>query len=188
MKFSCIVMDVPWKYNNVNTGGTFKSGANHKYPTLSLEELENLKSYLENVMETNCVLFFWVTNPMLQEGLHLVKHYGFKYKTLLTWVKTNTNSLGYWYRGNTEHLILGIKGKNIKAFHSQEINVFHAEPREHSQKPIKSYELIEEGIKSIPNCKTLEIFARRQYKDWTCIGLDLDGLDVNDALEMIYQK
>ena len=188
MKFDCIVIDPPWQYRKKETGGTLQSGASQKYSTLSLKELKDLSSLIKQVSKPNCVMFLWVTNPMIQEGLELLEIYGFEYKTLITWVKGNTFGLGYWYRGNTEHMILGTKGK-IKAFHSQEINVFHSDIREHSQKPIKSYELIEQGIKSIDkNCKVLEIFARRQYKDWICIGYDIDGLDVHDSLELISKK
>lgn len=186
MKFDVIVMDVPWQYNNKNTGGTLLSGSDKKYPTMSLKQLEDLKSYLNKVMKDNCVIFFWITNPFLEEGLHLVKHYGFKYKSLITWVK-NGKGLGYWYRGNTEHMIVGIKGK-LKAFHSQNINVFHADTKQHSQKPMKSYELIMDAVRTIPDCKVLEIFARKQYRDWVCIGYDLDGLVVEDALEAVLQK
>ena len=187
MKFDVIVLDPPWEYRNLHVGGTSTSGASEQYPTLSFKELKGLAPLIKKVSEKDCCMFLWVTNPMLQEGLELLKEYGFEYKTIITWVKSNTKSMGYWYRGNTEHMILGVKG-NIKAFHSQEINVFHSEIRQHSQKPMKSYELIEEGIRSIKNCKTLEIFARRYYKDWICIGYDLDGLDVYDALSQVLKK
>jgi N6-adenosine-specific RNA methylase IME4 len=187
MKFDCIILDPPWQYDNKNTGGSLISGADKKYPTLSFNKLLWLSEPIQNVSKKDCVIYLWVTNSMLQEGLELLESYGFEYKTLITWVKQNGKGMGFWYRGNTEHMILGIKG-NIKAFHSQQINVFHSLTREHSQKPIKAYELIEEGTKSIKDCKTLEIFARRQYKDWTCIGYDLDGIDVFDSLEIVAKK
>lgn len=183
MKFDCIVADPPWSYDNKKTGGTLKSSADQKYQTLSFNELLWLSEPIQKVSKQDCCIFLWVTNPFLQEGLELIKEYGFEYKSLITWVK-NGKGMGFWYRGNTEHIILGIKG-DIKPFHSQEINVFHAETKQHSEKPLKSYELIEQGTKSIKNCKTLEIFARRYYKDWTCIGYDLDGSNITDALQRI---
>lgn len=181
-------MDCPWSYFNKRTGGSLKSGSSQKYRTLSMDDLRDLKSLIKNITEKDVVLFLWVTNPMLQEGLELCKLYGFEYKTLITWVKENCKGLGYWYRGNTEHIILGIKG-TISAFHSQQINVFHAPLRDHSRKPTKSYELIEEGTKNIPNLKILEMFARRKYpnKNWTCIGYDIDKLDIKDSLKNLYK-
>lgn len=188
MRFDCIVIDPPWKYRNVNTGGTLISGSDKKYPTLSFKELQDLQQLIHRVSNSDAIIFLWVTNSFLREGLQLIDDYGFEYKTLITWVKNiNGKGLGYWYRGNTEHMILGVKG-NIKAFHSQNINVFHSDIKQHSQKPIKAYELIDDATRTIKNCKTLEIFARKQYKDWTCIGYDLDGLDVYDALDQIANK
>lgn len=183
MKFDCLVIDPPWQYDNIRTGGTLKSGAEQKYQTLSLYDIMELAPLIQSVTKDNCIIFLWVTNSFLKVGLNLIESYGFDYKTLITWVK-NGKGLGFWYRGNTEHIILGVKG-DIKPFHSQEINVFHADTKQHSEKPLKSYELIEQGTKSIKKCKTLEIFARRYYKDWTCIGYDLDGSNITDALQRI---
>lgn len=188
MKFNVIVLDPPWEYRNLHVGGTSKSGASKQYPTLSFKELKGLAPLIKNVCEKDCCMFLWITNPMLREGLELLKEYGFEYKTIITWVKNmNGKGMGYWYRGNTEHMLLGVKG-NIKAFHSQEINVFHSEIRQHSQKPVKSYELILEGTRTIKNCKTLEIFARKYFRDWICIGMDLDGLDIRCSLEQISRR
>lgn len=186
MRFDCIVIDPPWQYRNKNTGGSLISGADKKYPTLSFIELLNLQESIHRISKANSIMFMWITNPFLREGLSLLEAYGFEYKTLITWVK-NGKGLGHWYRGNTEHLLVGIKGE-VKAFHSQNINVFHADTREHSQKPIKAYELIDDATKTISNCKTLEIFARKHYRDWICIGLHLDGLDVFDALDQIASR
>lgn len=186
MQFDCIVIDPPWQYNNKNTGGTLISGSDHKYRTLSFKELKSLWYLITQVSKKDCILYLWVTNSFLREGLDLVEEYGFEYKTLITWVK-NGKGLGYWYRGNTEHMILATKGK-LKAFHSQNINVFHEDTKQHSQKPMKSYELIMDAVSTISDCKVLEIFARKQYRDWVCIGYDLDGLVVEDALEAVLHK
>ena len=36
------------------------------------------------------MLFLWVTFPNLQEGLDVIKEWGFEYKTLgFSWIKTN---------------------------------------------------------------------------------------------------
>src|SRR6187549_3462787 len=116
MKFDVVVIDPPWKYNKKETGGTLTSGAATKYPVLSFKELVELHPLITKISKDDSVIFLWVTNPFIKEGLSLVDWYGFEYKTLITWVKTSTFGLGYWYRGNTEHIILGTKGKNIKPF------------------------------------------------------------------------
>ena len=56
---------------------------------------------ISKITEPDCVCFLWVTNPLLPEGLQLLKGWGFEYKTMLTW-KKNTGT-GYWFIGRTEH-------------------------------------------------------------------------------------
>jgi N6-adenosine-specific RNA methylase IME4 len=182
-------MDPPWSYTNKRTGRTLVSGSEQHYATLSIEELMDLKPYLDKITKDDAVIYLWVTNPFIQEGLELVRHYGFDYKTLITWVKSNGNSkgLGFWYRGNTEHMIFGIKG-SVEPFRSQQINVFHSPIKEHSVKPLKSYELIEQASRTIPNLKILEIFARRYRFEWTTIGMDLDGVDIRESLKRLASR
>ena len=189
MKFNCIVIDPPWSYNNKRTGGSFVSGSEQHYDTLTVDELMDLKPYIDQITKDDCVIYLWVTNSFLREGLDLLEHYGFDYHTLLTWVKSSGNSkgLGYWYRGNTEHIMLGSKG-NMPAFRCQEVNVFHSPTKGHSIKPAKSYELIEKATKVIPNLRILEIFARRYRKNWITIGYELDGLDIRDSLKRVYKS
>jgi N6-adenosine-specific RNA methylase IME4 len=184
MKFNVLVMDCPWQYTNQRTGNTLTSGASQQYQTLSMNELMDLKPYIDQVTKQDAIIYLWVTNPFLKEGLSLLDHYGFEYKTMLTWVKSNSVGLGYWYRGNTEHILFGTKG-NVKPFRCQEINVFHAPIKGHSVKPVKSYEMIDEATKNIPDRRILELFARRYKQGWTTIGYDLDGIDIKQSLKRL---
>ena len=36
-----------------------------------------------------------------------------------------------------------------------------------------------------PTQTKLELFARRHRPGWTCLGNELDGLDIRDALEQL---
>lgn len=189
MKFNVLVIDPPYSYTNVRTGHTLVSGSAQQYQTLSIQELLDLKPYIDDITKKNAIIYLWVTNPFLPKGLELVEHYGFEYKTLLTWVKSNGNSrgLGFWFRGNTEHIIFGVKG-DIKPLRCQEINVFHSPIRDHSMKPTKSYELIDEATKNIPDRRILELFARRYKLGWTTIGSDLDGIDIKESLKRLIKS
>lgn len=107
--YNTIYADPPWSYNNKNTGGSLKSGASAKYPTLSLAEIKAMQLPLEK----DAVLFLWATVPLLPEAFEVMKAWGFQYKTMLTWRKIMSLGMGYWYRGQCEHLLFGTRGELI---------------------------------------------------------------------------
>jgi N6-adenosine-specific RNA methylase IME4 len=88
-KYQIIYADPPWQYHE---GRIWVDGsAEAEYPTMSIEELEKLP--IKDLADKNCVLFMWVTFPMLKEGLDLMESWGFKYKTCgFCWIKTNPKS------------------------------------------------------------------------------------------------
>ena len=181
MKFNVLVADPPWSYNNKKTGGNHKSGSIQKYKTMSRRQLIDLQDLIEDVTTNDCVCFLWVTNPMLYDGLQILGNWFFEYKTMVTWVKSNHFGMGYWFRGNTEHILVGAREK-AKPLRCQKINVFTCSPNGHCVKPYMAYALIEEATKNIPNRKILELFARKQYKDWTCIGEEITGNNIRKDL------
>ena len=184
MKFNVLVADCPWSYNNRKTGGSHKSGAVQKYETMTRDELIHLYKLIDGITTDDCVCFLWTTNPMLPDGLMVLGNWNFQYKTMVTWVKSNHFGMGYWFRGNTEHIIVGAR-KKAKPLRCQKINVFTCSPNGHSVKPYMAYELIEESTKNIENRKVLELFARKQYKDWTCIGKELTGNSIKKDLNTL---
>ena len=174
--YKLILADPPWTYRNKNTGGSMKSGASAKYDTLTVEEIMNLKV----PSDKNCVLFLWVTVPMLIEGLQVMHAWKFKYKTMITWRKIMSLGMGFWFRGQTEHILVGIKG-NIKAFRLQEANFIQAKALKHSHKPEESYNLIERATKALS--PKLELFATKERDGWDCIGYEINGKDIKEILK-----
>ena len=115
-KYHIIYADPPWSYNaRSNTSTKFGGGAMGHYPTMSLQNIKDLP--IQNICEENCVLFLWVTFPKLQEGLDVIKAWGFTYKTLgFSWHKLNKdNSLffgvGSYTKSNCEVCLFATKGK-----------------------------------------------------------------------------
>lgn len=54
------------------------------------KDIQNLP--IQKFCANNCVLFLWVTAPCLEEGLELIKKWGFTYKTKgFCWVKKIKN-------------------------------------------------------------------------------------------------
>jgi len=143
-----------------------KSGASQKYSTMSLNEIKNIP--VQNIADKNSVLFLWATVPLLPEALEVINAWGYKYKTSLFWRKIMSLGMGFWFRGQVEILLMGIKG-NIKAFRLQRVNFIQSKVRKHSQKPDEFYELIE-MINLEPK---IELFARNKRKGWDSWGNEL---------------
>jgi N6-adenosine-specific RNA methylase IME4 len=193
LKFNVLYVDPPWRYKKPQTGGSLTSGASQQYLTLSIEELKNLP--IDKITENNCILFLWVTNPFIREGLELVEAWGFEYKTMLTWIKRNYG-LGYYFRSKTEHLLLATKG-NIRAFRSERTNIIKSNiVYKHSEKPEIVREIIDEITQNnLQNPKKLEVFARKDVycfiddkSDWTFIGNEIDKKDVRQAIEELSKE
>lgn len=186
MKFNLIYADPPYSFSNKRTGGSHKSGASQKYPTIDFHDLLELP--IQSICENDAVLFQWATVPMLQEALDIMRAWGFHYKTSLFWNKFNRLGMGYWFRNQVEILLLGTKGK-IPAFRSNRQNLIQDIVRGHSEKPECFRKLIEDVTdESFPKDvgrKKIELFARREIPGWFCIGNEIDGRDIKHTLELL---
>lgn len=185
-KYNVIYADPPWEYDNtsVKADGTGKEiSIDNRYELMTLENLKNFP--LNDIIEKDCVLFLWATNPLLPEALELLKAWGFKYKTMLTWKKTSCS--GYWFMGITEHILFGVKG-NVKAFRSGLLNFHECKSGNHSQKPHHFRELISKAVSnSFVELKKLELFARSRnnmFPDYEYEGWDVYGNEVNNSIEI----
>lgn len=52
----------------------------------------------------------------------------------------------------------------------------------HSKKPDIVRERIVELVGDI---QCIELFARKQYEGWVCLGNEIDGMDIRDAIEKV---
>ena len=104
---------------------------------------------------------------------------------MLTWHKKNSKGMGYWFRGYTEHILLGTKG-NVRAFKNLSPNIYESNRGQHSQKPDYFRQLISEAVKSsFPEPKKLELFARSRegfFPDIEYEGWDVFGNEVNNSI------
>lgn len=172
-KYNILYVDPPWQYNNKNTGGSMNSGASCKYETLSLEQLKSINLPTE---KDSC-LFLWCPVPIIEYGLELLKTWEFKYKTAIFWNKIGRLGMGYWFRGQVEILLFGIKG-SIKAFKCQELNIINHKVLKHSEKPEIFRQLIDKATINITNPKKVELFAKKYSDNWDCYGLELNNYDI----------
>lgn len=182
-KYQIIYADPPWQYSSKELYGDkicgYKNGQRKRfasleriYNTMSLGEINNLP--VKAITDTDCALFLWVTDSHLKEGISVIEHWGFKYKTIaFVWVKkykTGTTVLNFapWTLKSTEICLLGIKGKMSqykKANNIQQLVI--AERTEHSKKPDEVRNRI---IDLFGNLSQIELFARQRADGWDCWG------------------
>ena len=155
--YQVIVIDPPWETMYNPTGR--RGGA--KYPTMTEIEIKDIKLPADK----DCVLWLWTTNKFLHEAFHILEYWGFQYKNIFTWVKSQLG-LGDWGRTQTEHILLGVKGKPLVDFKNQK-NIIIADRKGHSEKPDKFYKMVE---KCCFGKARLDYFARKQRKGWSSYG------------------
>jgi N6-adenosine-specific RNA methylase IME4 len=160
--YQCIVIDPPW---NETGGGKIKRGADRHYPLLKTPQIPVVirKSGMFNPAD-NCHLYLWVTNNFLKDGLWVMEQLGFRYVTMVTWAKDRIG-LGQYFRGQTEHMLFGVRGRLPAQIRTQ-TTLVSAPRRRHSEKPVEAFNVIE---KVSPGPR-LEMFARADRSGWDVWG------------------
>ena len=153
----------------------------NRYSTLGLEDIKALP--VDQVTGERCHLYLWVPNALIEEGLQVMKAWGFKYKSNIVWQKIRKDGepdgrgVGFYFRNTTELILFGVKGKNVRTLKPgrTQVNVIKSRKREHSRKPDEQYQIIE-------NCSWgpyLELFARGKRKNWTVWGDQSDFYSID---------
>jgi N6-adenosine-specific RNA methylase IME4 len=88
--------------------------------------------------------------------------------------------MGRLFRQTHEICLIGTRGKIYKQLaNKSQRSVGFAENLRHSAKP----EDLQDSLEIMfPKARKLELFARRIRPDWTCLGNEIDGKDIRDAL------
>ena len=184
-KYQIIYADPPWTFRTYSEKGKEKKSPELHYDCMSLKDIYDLP--VKDIADENCILFLWVTNPLLQEGLETIRKWGFVYKTVgFSWYKKNKKAdsffygLGYWTRANAELCLLATKGnpsRESRGVH-QVINdeLWDTEQivsriREHSRKPNEVKNKIIELCGNLPR---IELFSREQSEGWDSWGNEID--------------
>lgn len=188
-QFGTILADPPWRFSN-RTG---KMAPEHKrlsrYSTLTLQEIKDLP--VSSLALPQSHLYLWVPNALIQEGLDVMKRWGFTYKTNMVWYKIRKDGgpdgrgVGFYFRNVTELVLLGVRGslRTLQPGRTQ-VNVIKSRKREHSRKPEEAYEVIE-------RCSPgpfLELFARHQRDGWSQWGDCIDDEKCEDTQSQLALK
>ena len=160
--FQTIVIDPPW---NETGGGKIRRGADRHYPLMKtpaiIDTVRNCRLWYP---ADNAHLYLWVTNNFLRDGLQVMKALDFRYVTMLTWAKDRFG-LGYYFRGQTEQVLFGVRGK-LPPLAKTQSTLINAARQKHSQKPNEFFEKIEQ----VSPAPRLELFARVPRDGWVSWG------------------
>ena len=174
--YRTIVADPPWSYNasvkELRSGG--RGGqAEHQYSTMTNAQIAEMP--VSALAGDKAHLYLWVTVPRLfgeRNGrrevgpVEIVEAWGFEFKTMLTWVKPGAGGMGWYFRGQTEHVIFATRGGLGIPADKREANVFTTARHGHSQKPAAFFDLVER----VSPGPYLELFARSPRLGWDSWG------------------
>lgn len=161
-RFRTIMADPPW---DINQKG--RLGAETHYRLMTLDWIKAMP--VADLAEDDAHLYLWVINGAIREGLDVMEAWGFTYRSPLTWIKPRLG-LGNYLRNQTEHLLLGTRGKAPVKFRGQGTWMY-APLQEHSHKPEEQYAVIER----LSDGPFLELFARRRQPGWHVWGNEVDS-------------
>lgn len=175
MRYRTIVADPPWSYRTSSPRARTAHravAAEHHYSTLTNEEIAALP--VERMAEDNAHLYLWVTNPRLfgerkrneVAPIDILERWGFRYVTMLTWHKEGNLGMGFYFRGETEHVLFGVRGGAGIPVERRERNFFSAPKGAHSAKPDCFLDLVER----VSPGPYLEMFAREARFGWDYWG------------------
>lgn len=176
--YTTILCDAPWKYSEKIATGIRcinHKGPEHQYNCMTLDEIKSLPVY--SITEPNSHLYLWTTNTFMEEAHQVAKVWGFKVRSILTWVKQSLG-LGYHFRNCTEHVVFGVKGKLPTKRKDCRTWFDYKVQRKHSRKPDEFYDL----IMSMSPGPYLEMFARQEKEGWDSFGKNTQGITPTSLL------
>jgi N6-adenosine-specific RNA methylase IME4 len=173
--YSTVVADPPWADRRNGNIAPTRVGREQRdrsiraqYGTMTPAEVAALP--VADLVAADAHLYLWSTNLDLPDTFAIVEAWGFRYNTLITWAKTGHLGMGYHWRGMTEHMLFGVRGK-LRTKDRRLRNYFTAAKAGHSVKPAAAYDLIERASPG----PYVELFARDPRLGWDSWGKGYEG-------------
>lgn len=169
--FDIVYADPAWNFSGNSKAKPGKNARQH-YDCMSVAEICAIP--VRDLVADNALLLMWVTVPFAELAYRVVKAWGFKHKSQLTWPK-NTVAHGYWARGAHELVYICRRGKfpcEMPALFPT--SIIPGKVRGHSRKPDWVAEIVE---KRFPEMKKLELFARTARPGWVALGNQTDKFE-----------
>lgn len=167
-KYRVIYADPAWNYNDAQDISSL-GGASKHYNTLTTSQICELP--VKNISEKDAVLFLWVTSPLLEDGMRVIKEWGFKYKSSFIWDKIKHN-MGHYNSVRHEFLLIATRGSCVPDNKKLYDSVQSIEKSDkHSQKPKEFLDIIDD-IYTYGD--RIELFAREAYSaSWDVWGNEI---------------
>ena len=205
MKYKTVVIDPPWsidfdaskRYQHLKEKRStkpIKDHFTHLDAIYKLEKTEDIFDFpINDFADEECLMFLWVTcgkikgKPVIETGFELLKHWGFTYHTIFTWIKPNNLCVFSPFLSQTEHVLVAWRGNLVTLTNKQNAKMknFLYETGyqiKHSQKPAKFYQL----LRSWTPKPRIDIFARRAHEGFDGWGNEYVGnSDEGTLLEWI---
>jgi N6-adenosine-specific RNA methylase IME4 len=160
-RFAVVEADPPWKFGQEGVNG---AAGNH-YPLMTTAEICEMP--IAPLCLPSAILFLWVPNALLVDGLAVLHAWGFDYKTSASWDKGDDNhGTGFYNFQDHETLLIGVRGGGMTPV-VRFSSVIRAPKGEHSAKPDLAYEQIEAMF---PDAPRLGLFRRSERDGWTPWG------------------
>jgi len=203
LKFSVILADPAWSFSYwSDKGGGTRRTDNH-YNVTAQQRMESL--HVQEICADNCICLMWCSWTFLEDGISLMRTWGFKYKSGAPWLKLSADLIprmgtGYRFRACSEFMLIGTKG-NVPApkpadrmlgaildpgdvdLWNCDLGSFLEVQGAHSAKPESQYTYAEQYPG--PYC---ELFARHRRDGWVSLGNELDGLDLSEGIRLVAEN
>ena len=168
-RYGAILADPPWQFN-AYSGPRLAQRSEHQHYDISPLDVT---AAVNVPAADDCAMFMWVVDSHLDQGIELLKRWGFTFKTVaFVWVKTCKSDptkprmgMGLWTRKESELCILGTRG-SVPRRDKGVRQVVMAPRREHSRKPDEIYSRIERLVDG----PYLEMYARQRWPGWDAVG------------------
>ena len=170
--YGSILADPPWRFMNRTGKSAPEHRRLHRYETMTTDEIA--RRAVGRLAASQSHLYLWVPMALIEDGLRVMRAWGFTYKTSVLWLKTRKDGepdlrcMGFYFRVVTEVLLFGVRGGLRTGAPARRLpNLIRATKREHSRKPDEAYDLIE----LVSPGPYVELFARPPHR----IGWDTWG-------------
>ena len=126
-KYSVICIDPPWAFSDHLKQSDVKRGASSNYNTMNISQIKAMK--IKELADPNgAILALWVPSSLLQEGLEIMREWGFSFKQTYIWVKTKKDPFAFIVRDIYKNILKNVKdfadGKSVSQTISNKLKGF----------------------------------------------------------------
>lgn len=130
------------------------------YPSMPLDEIKELCAGDKSPFTPDAVVALWVPMNRIDDGIDVLKAWGFEYVTAIVWDKVDIGT-GRWVRDRAEILLIGKRGNISLApeMGTQPVSLYSEKKTGHSRKPVWFAEQIDRLWPDLPK---IELFQRKE--------------------------